>query len=295
MDLLQMLNIVQTQYPDALPILSKPGVAAVYVQYLNANPPWTSAQLQAALRATEYYQSTDQTARNWDILQATDPATAGQQAADTKRMFEDLQRQLGVTLSTAGGFSSQSFQLFTRAVREGWDENRMRYEILAAAGKSASGGEVASTAAQIRQLANDYGIVLSDQAIMDYATKMAQGAETAESVKGYILTQAKSLYPWMADQIDRGFTVRQIADPYLQLAQQELGIDPSTVNLTDPKWSKLLSSVDPKTGQKTMMPLDSALAMIRTDPSFGYDTTSQGRQSATMLATQLQKSFGAMG
>lgn len=292
MDYLQALNIIQTQYPDALPILQKPGVAQVYLDYLNASPPWTTAQLQAALRATPYYQQSPQAVRDWDILQATDPATASTKAEQAKRTIDDLQRELGITLDNAGGLASPAFSFLVDAIKYGWDANEIRYRMLASVNKTQAGGQVGATAAQIKSTASDYGVPLSDKAVLDWATKVTQGAMDMQGVQGYLIEQAKSLFPALTGWLDKGGTVKDYAAPYLQLAQQELDINPADINLTDQKWMSALNQVDPKTGQRVSMSLDSWLAKLRSDPAYGYDTTSKGRQDATTLATVLQQKFG---
>lgn len=290
---MEALNIIATQFPDAVPMLQKPGVAQVYMDAVSASPPWTNAQLQAALRATPYYQQTPGSVRDFDILKATDPATATQKATDTKRVFDDMQRQLGVTLNTDGGFASQSFTLFTRAVNEGWDANRIKYEMLNATGTQAGGGELGKTATDVKSMANQYGVPLSDASTMDFARKMSEGAIDQAGLQGYMIEQAKSLFPSMTAALDRGITVKQYASPYLQIAQQELGVDPDTVDLTDKKWLAALNQVDPKTGDRTPMSLDQWLKTVRSDPSYGYDTTNKAKADATSLMGNLGQMFGA--
>ncbi len=206
-------------------------------------------------------------------------------------MIADAEAATGIKLDTTGGLSSQGFQFLSKASMAGWDAARIRYELLAIGG--GNGGDVAAQGLNVKNLANQYGVPLSDQAAMDWATKLAQGAITEDSVKGYLVEQAKSLFPALAGALDRGITVAQYADPYIQIAQQELGINPASVSFTDPKWMQALNQVDPKTGQRVSMSLDDWLKTIRTDSRYGYDTSSQGRQSATQLATALQQRFGA--
>lgn len=295
-DFFTLLNLLQTEHPDIASIIWKPGVFDVAKQMMQAEvdgKPWTQDQVNAAITATPYFQQTNANTRSWDVLVATDPATAYQKMQTVRNTVEDLQRQLGVTLDTSGGFGSQSWQFYTNAIRNGWDANEIKYQMLALAGQPQAGGVVGSNAAQIRSAANDYGVPLSDSAVMDWATKVTQGAMDMQGVQGYLIEQAKSLFPALSTALDQGITVKQYAAPYLQLAQQELDINPSDINLTDQKWMAALNQVDPKTGQRVSMSLDSWLAKLRSDPAYGYDTTAQGRQSATTLATALQQKFGA--
>lgn len=290
-DFFDFLNKIQTEYPQAIPLLSQPGVMAVYQQAIENN--WPPERLQAALEQTPWWNQTPAEVRQFQALQATDPATAAEKIEQTRRIIDDLQRELGVTLDSAGGLASPAFAFLRDAVSYGWSADEIKYRMIQGVNETKSGGLIGANAAQIKSMANDYGVPLSDKSVMDYATKLTQGAIDQQSIQGYLIEQAKSLFPALSSALDRGITVKQYADPYLQLAQQELDINPADINLTDPKWMRLLNQVDPKTGQRVSMSLDQALATFRTDPTYGYDTTAKGRQDATNLATQLQTKFGA--
>src|SRR3954470_14064659 len=233
------MNIINTQYPEAVAILQQPGVFQVYVDYLNSQngvgEPWTPAQYQAALRATPYYQNTPKEARDWDIIRATDPARSNVQAEKVANQLKDLQAQTGVTLDAA-----TSFQFYVDAVRFGWDQNEIKYRLLASVntrrGAGLGSGEVGKVATDIKNMADQYAVPLSDQWIIAYASRVAQGAMTMDGVQGYLTEQARSMYPGLKAALDEGQTVRQYAEPYVQLAQQELDINPNDVRFTDPKW-----------------------------------------------------------
>lgn len=288
-DFYDLLAKIVAEFPAAVPILKQPGVFDVYKQAIAGG--WSSDRINAALETTQWWQQTDQSARQFQALQITDPATATQRASDTKRLVDDAMAATGVRLSDAGGLGSQDFQFLAKATQQGWDATRIRYELLAIGG--GHGGDTAAQAANVKSIANDYGVPLSDPAVMKWATQLAQGAITTDTVKGYMIEQAKSMFPGLTDALDKGYSVAQYADPYKQLAVQEVGVNPDDINWADPKWGQALNQVDPKTGARVSMTLDQWQAQLRNDPRFGYDTTSQGRQAATTLATQLQTKFGA--
>src|SRR5262249_22588168 len=142
--------------------------------------------------------------------------------------------------------NSPSFQFFMDALTNGWDETEIRHRILNTVHATYTGGaEVASSAAQAARMANDMALPMSDTRARQYGIAMIDGSMDQQAVQGDLLAQAKSLYPTIATQLDQGLTVRQVADPYLQMAQQELGVDPNTINLTDQKWLKMLNQTDP--------------------------------------------------
>ena len=297
----QILDLIQQQFAQYVPLLTKPGVFAVLgraMQDGNSGHPWTADRITAELQNTPYFRTTTAAGRAWDGLQATDPATAGQKATLVKQQIDDLQRQFGVVLDTTGGFSSPAFQFFTKAVQQGWTPDQIKYNLLASVNKTSYGsGELGNNAAQIKAMANDYGVPLSDKTVMGYATQLAQGAMTAASIKGYLITQAQSRFPGLAGPdgpLARGVTVRQVADPYLQIAQQELGTNTATVNLTDPKWMAALDTVDPKTGTHSSMSLSDWTRTVRSNPIYGYDSTIQAQTQVASLATQLMQKMGAI-
>lgn len=286
-----LVGKINEQYPQAMALLSQPGVFQVYADAINNN--WSADRITAALQNTQWWKTTPNPERQWLALQSTDPATAQQKIDLVVRQVNDIESQLGVKLDPNGGFYSPSFAFLVKAAQEGWDENRIRYELIAATKGQAPGGEVAKNAADVKSLAGQYGVPLSDQATMDWADKITQGAMTPDAVKGYLIEQAKSLFPALSSALDQGVTVQQYAAPYIQLAQQELNINPSDVNFTDKKWMTPLNQIDPKTGQRVSMSLDDWLKTLRSDPKYGYDTTDKAKQDATALATQLQTKFGA--
>jgi hypothetical protein len=287
-DLIAKIN---QQYPSAMAILQQPGVFQVYADAINGG--WSGDRIEAAIEQTPWWKTTAAPARQWQALQATDPATAQQKITQYQKWIADASAATGVKLEDVPGrLDTTGFQFFNRAVTEGWTQDQIRYELLAAA-QGNGGGDLGSAAAQIKSMANDYGVPLSDQTVLQYAKQLGQGAISPDSVKGYLIQQSKSLFPSMTAALDRGVTVKQFVDPYIQLAQQELDVNPNDVSLTDQKWMNVLNQVDPKTGARVPMTMDQALSTFRTDAAWGYDGTAQARQSATTLAASLQQKFGA--
>lgn len=296
MDFYSILALLQKEHPDVFGLLSKPGVFSLAMDMMKAEvagQPWTTDQVSARLQATPYFQHTDANARAFDALLATDPATARQTVEKASRTIHDLESQLGVHLDDAGGMGSPAFAFLTHAVAEGWSADEIKYRLLASVNATHNGGEIAANAAAIKGLANDYGVPLSDQSTMHWATLLTQGAINQDGMKGYLVEQAKSLFPALSSALDKGITVSQYADPYKQIAVQQLGVNPETINWADPKWNQALNQIDPKTGQRVSMSLDQWTQTVRSDPRYGYDTTSQGKQAAAQLATQLLQKFGA--
>lgn len=284
----QLIALIGQQYPELMPILQKPGILDAVGQAVKGN--WSPARLQAALQATPYYRDTDAPHRAWDILTAVDPTTANQRLKQYQMRVTDLVNQTGVKLDP-----TQQQQLLTDAVANQWSDSEIRlnlvYEAGNMVGKPAT-AEMQNNITQVDSLASDYGVTLSAQTEIDWASKLTAGAVDTNAVKGYMIEQAKSMYPGLAGAIDAGFTVRQYADPYAQIAARELNINPDDFQLTDPKWSMPLAQVDPKTGQRQAMSLDQWQTTVRTDPRYGYDKTQGAQAQAASLVTTLEQKFG---
>src|SRR4051812_18629616 len=231
-DFFELLDLIRKSHPDIFGLLSKPGVLKVALDMEAAEAagqPWTTAQIEAAMGATEYYRTSDTQQRSWDVLQATDPASASTKILATQRLIDNLQTQLGISFSNDGGLNSMHFWMVSNAVRNGWTADEIKYQMLASVNKTVpefATGEVGSNAVAIRQTMNDYGVPMSDKGIMGWAINLASGAVDQKGIIGYAQQSAMSLFPGLRDAISRGITVRQYADPYMQIAQQELGIDP---------------------------------------------------------------------
>lgn len=286
----QTMELVRSQYPELIPILSKPGIQDAVFQAVQNN--WTPARLQAALQATEYYRTTGNQDRAWDILTTIDPQTANVQLDIANRRVEALVAQTGITPDAA---TLANLKQWTAA--RGWDDSTLRMFFVAYSKKSETGpptGELATNAAQVHALAAQYGVPLSDEAALDWANKLVAGGVDQNAVKGYMIEQAKSLFPSLTGALDAGVTVRQYADPYAQIAARELNMNPNDFNLSDQKWLTPLQQIDPKTGQRTSMSLDQWQTALRTDPKYNYDTTQNGQSAAAALTTALAQKMGAL-
>ena len=299
LDFWQVLEAIGQQYPQLIPILSKPGVFDALSNAINDPLNWPPARVEAAVQQTEWYQNTNKSMREWELKKAVDPATVRQTMEKYRAFVEDAQSQLGIKLNGGGGsvesfFASDYFKFVEEAAAAGWSFEEIKYQLSMRGGFGSGGGEIETQTAAVKKLSDDYGVPYSDWASRIWGTQLARGTVDMKAVNGYFAQQAKSLFPGISELIDRGFTVRQVADPYLQIVQQELGINPDTVSLTDPMWSKAINTTDAK-GQKISMSLSDWTRTVRTDPVYGYDRTPKARQEGANLAMMLGQKMGALG
>lgn len=250
---------------------------------------WGMGQLQQAIYATNWYKSQNEAQRTWDALVTSNPGEADSRVRAQMAHLTDLAANLGVVMN-----AGQSTDLATRALREGWTSDQLRDAVIMLAktpANLAQSGSVPATMSALKQKANDYGINLSDQTLFDMAWHVGAGEQTIEGFTPQFQQWAKQKYSYWAPQIDAGFTVSQLADPYKQDAAKLLEVAPESIDLfNNPQWSKALSYADPKTGENRPMTLSEWQTYLRgTDQWKG---TQQGQQAASAMAEGLLNSFG---
>lgn len=286
----ELRTYIQQNFPEFYAILDKPGVFDAFVNAAQQNA--SQARLQAALENTQYWRTTGPVQRSWDITTFVDPAKAKEITDQYSQQINNIANQTGIKLdpTTLAGFIQQ-------AAANRWSSSDLRnYYVYAARGVHTGQptGEAATDFNTVKTLASDYGVPISDQTAFLWSDRLTAGSVDKAAVQGYMIEQAKSMYPSLAGAIDAGFSVKDYTQPYAQIAARELNINPDDFNLSDPKWSAPLNAIDPKTGQKTPMTLDAWQTLVRSDPKYGYDATLGAQNQAASLTTALAQKMGAI-
>lgn len=251
-------------------------------------PMWSDAKFKYELEQTSWWKQNSSTARQWDLQSQTDPASAEQQI--NARIAE--MQSLALSEYQADLSDSQLRKLATDSLRGGWT----RQMVMNAIGIEAVRGQGLSQIATgflgqgIRATANEYGVVLSDDAFNKWVSDIATGKESKETFQQYAVTTAKTLFPAIAQQLDAGMTFQQVIDPYKNVASQILELNPNQINFLDPKWAKAVSLVDGN--QQRMMNFNEWGDYLRQERSFGYEYTSEAQSRAYEVANNLANMFG---
>ena len=146
------------------------------------------------------------------------------------------------------------------------------------------------TAEDIKKMAHDYHVPMSEGTVKDMAKNMTP--EKATAIEGYIKTTAQGLFPTLAPQIKAGIPTAHLLDPYRQLGKQMLGDHFEPDFHTDPSAMKALSgNVDQATGRPAPMSLDQWRSHIMSDPSFGWGNTPAAHNMANQLMSTLGQAF----
>lgn len=132
---------------------------------------------------------------------------------------------------------------------------------------------MAGTAAkQIAGMAYDAGVRVSEQAVKNYAQYVVKGVSSMEDVQTEIRQQAAGAYPAFVEQIEAGASVRDIAQPYIQMMSEELGIPDTDIGLFTPQVKDAMGRRDDK-GKPSPMNLTDFRALVRKDPRWKQTPT----------------------
>jgi hypothetical protein len=130
---------------------------------------------------------------------------------------------------------------------------------------------------------------------LDYARRVEQlvkGQVTIDEIEEEARAQAKSLWPGLANALDRGETVASVTLPYKNWAAKVLGIPTETIDMTQPKWMRAIHNIDPKNGQPVSMALWEWDRVLKSDPVYKWDESPDAREKAAGFTTRLLSEFG---
>jgi hypothetical protein len=253
---------------------------------------YTPEEFIARLRGTGWFKKHGDTARQWLVLNATDPGTAKQRLSQRMANVEQMLGRTGV-----GGNAAHVEDLARKSLLLGWDDAQLSKVIAKSFDYNpdkvyqGTGGDAV---AAVKKTAADYLVPVSDGTIERWARATIAGTATLDDYENWAKDQAKSLMPALTKQIDAGMTVRDLVDPYAQIAAKTLGINPESIDFTESKWRKAVDQVDPKTGDRTMSSLTDWETNLMKDPTYGYDRSTPGRSRGAEFATRLAQTMGAL-
>jgi hypothetical protein len=250
-------------------------------------------KMEEKLRNTNWFRRTESSARKYVIDQSTDPATA--EATKNKRLeyvrAESLKR--GVTLSEA-----TLDDLAEKSLKFGWTEqqitNGIGSEAVATANRGGTQGITdlrrGSTGTQLREIADNYGIKVSDTMLDQWTAEILQGTKTNVQFTDQMKNQASTMYRSLAPQIEKGVDVKTATSMYTNMATATLGIDASTIDWSQDKWNKALNYQDPKTNEYRQMDSWEWNRYLRAQPE--WKKTDEAKEAYRNLAFSLASGFG---
>jgi hypothetical protein len=258
---------------------------------------WTPEKLTATIESSGWWNSHADTVRNLVTTQYTDPATYQQNLANARNLVSLRAGQMGYQLSDTQ-LTSLAYEslvgnpTFDADVLGNLITTRARGSFSRGEGGTYQ-GQAAQLSTHMTELANSYGVPISDQFVQSYLTQILGGVNTLDGFESIVRARAKAAFPQFASQIDAGMSVRDIADPYISTYAQTLEVPETQVTLADSYIRKALSQTGQDGQTQTSMPLWQFQRMLKDDPR--YDRTQQAKDDAFSTLNKIGKDWGFVG
>lgn len=264
---------------------SIPEVAKLFQQAVNET--WSSDQFKAKLRNTEWWKTNSATQREMQALAQTDPASFNARVSAAQMLIRQKANEMGAILTD--GLINSIGEDF---VRTGMNDEQLSFTLakyIDFTNEGTLGGQAGAAQVRLKQLAQQNGVQLTDDAVKNYAQQIAMGASTMEQAETFVRSMAKSMFPAYADQIDAGVNMKQIAQPYMQMASDTLERAPVDMGLDNPLVRQAFNGMN-QDGKPTGMTLTDYQTFLRNQP--GWFRTSNAREGLTKVGSDVLKSMG---
>lgn len=291
----QIDEYVRVHYPTYAWAFADPVIGKILRDAARAKT--DPAEVESQIENTDWWKNTTITARQWQQLNQTDPATAKVKLQDKINEIANLntEAQLGLSDQQIAWEANASLNL-------GWPDATLRQQLIKTAQMRpgwqqtlGGAGSLQATADQVRQIAAQYLMPIgADQAQLT-ATDIWSGKTTLDTVRGNYGAMATQAYgatnPQFADAISRGITPRAFIDPQIQMVASQLEMGADQIDPLDPRWSKIIN-YDNGNGQLRMMTVPEAGLFARQQPEF--KTTQQANDKADARIAGLLQTMGAV-
>lgn len=268
-----------------------PSVARVV--YRAVREEWDQTRFIAGLHQTKWWRQRSDSMRRWDALRTENPAEARRQTRIAQTTVRQTAKSMGVRLD-----AKQSKSLVNLLTVNGLTDLELRRAL---AMKFKLGpwnrvqtGQAAETINGLQKMAAEYGVHIGRPQLANRVRQIIAGTSNMEGFRDFLQRSAMRQYKSVAADIKAGHTVAEILDPYLQIAQQELGINPADVDITRPLWNAPLRGGGPGVDPQAAMTFDEWTERIRSNPSYGWDKTTGARKAAASFSGELLKQFGSL-
>jgi hypothetical protein len=257
---------------------------------------WEMDKFLDSLKTTSWWKARSDAQKRYDIEIRENPG----QVTEAVRAMSATIRRMMISMGFSAGSMSPNViaNLARQHIRNGTSQEELRYIIGTRFQFGGNTGMIGRARADLAKLNAEYGVSMSKGGMNNAIETILQGVMTVDDYRANAITAAKNLYQGAAPQLDQGFTMRQILDPYISAAAQELGVSESAIDITKGLWSAPAQYRGEKPASATpqrMMTMDEWTKTIRTDNRYGFDKSQNGQRAASVLAGQLMTAFGARG
>jgi hypothetical protein len=265
---------------------------------------------QQIVQNTTWYKNQTDTQRKYAFYKETNP---GQYAADLQLNASNIVKQFagnGLTITAADAIKYAEQMMQQAVIQDGkvirYDQDFLN-KLMADAIKfdktnTIDGkviydldGKLETMSNALYQKAWDYGYpaTTSNKGFTTWFENTVKGLVAGtlnpEDVDNELQSRAISLFPGLKDQITRGQSLRDAADPYLQAIAQTWEVDPDSLDLNNDTVQQVLNYTDDK-GNIVPMNLYGAKKTARRSANF--DFTQTAKEEKTGIAQVILKDHG---
>jgi len=275
----------------------------------------TDPNLQLAiLKESDWFIKNSDDYRKYEFYKQTNPATyQADLQANTEAMLDKF-GQFGITLdmATATDLAAKAMmksanvkgnqvlynnKYFNQLIANSVDFSKKR---VLSNGKIVYdlGGKVEQIAESLYQTAWDFGYQATvsnsgfDKWLQNNVRGLIAGTVQPDDVDDELVNRARSMFPGLSDQLSRGQTLREAADPWVNALANEWEEDPRFMDLNDDFLYRVLNYQDEK-GNIAPMNLYQAKTMARKSPKWQY--TSRAKEEYTNIGQRILQDFGFLG
>lgn len=249
---------------------------------------WTPEKFTAELHNTEWWKTTSDTTRAYTQMQAEDPAKFQQQLGTHTNLVKMTASNLGITLSDA-----DAENLANNWMKLGWSDTEAKQAIVGQAKYDPNqAGGLGAYETKAKAFGKQYLVNMSDEEAFSWAQKLATGEVTDANITESLAARAKGAYPSIADFIEKGGVPQNYFNQHLSTAAQLLEVDPSSIDLTDPKYSDIVNHADDKGNIRPMTVYETS-KFIKSKDEY-WKTSNSGNEVASLVNT-LGQAFGKVG
>jgi hypothetical protein len=226
---------------------------------------WTAQKFQAEVKNSGWWKKNSETARQAQVLEKTDPATYKATMEAARVAARQMAVKTGAILS-----DKNVEQLAKNMVWYGWEDAQVGNFLgqYVKFGKDHTLAGVAGQAARvIKEEAYKNGVAVTEQSVLNNAQYLVRGLTSMEKIQTGIREQAMGLYPAFAEQIKAGASVQDLAQPYVQVVAQELGVPVTDVDAFSPRVKQALNRTNAQ-GLPEAMNLNDFTQQVRNDPAW---------------------------
>jgi hypothetical protein len=277
---------IEASYGWAAALADDPEISKILGDVANGTISETKAD--QLYKSSNFYKTFNSSAREWKIMERTDPVDAKRKRAENLGIILDLARTMGITEPDMGRMERLNDFVLSTGISD-----REVKRMLASEMRYDPQGTKTGISAQLKNISREWLVPLSDQAMTSWVAGVAGGTKSTEDFTEYLRGMAKSMFPALGTALDDpNMTTRTYMDPYAQDTANLLGVNPADIDWMDPKYMRAFNQIDPKTNQRTVMSRSDWQRTLMKDPTYKYDETAHGKQQKQQLTTGLMEMFG---